>query len=170
MPTGDDIFFEVKTGGHLGDDGGDLRISGAIVKPASGDLYWKLTCDHGGNMEAGITLPNGNPWPTAGTNSYRYWQITNTSIPVQSDTWIKIEVFLRRSSSNGCMMLAIDDVSAMEYYGNTMGEYSNPIGRFAPFGIYSQNGTCSGKITDLLIANYPESGSVLEQRVIDRFF
>ena len=171
MPTGSDIFFEVKTGGYNGLYGGDLRISGEIVKPASGSLYWRVTCDHGGNVDEATTLlPNGNPWPTAGTNSYLYWRAQNTAIPVAADTWTKIEVYLRRSRGRGCMMMAINDVSAMEYYGNTMGVYDNPIGRFSPFGIYSVKGTCSGKIWDLLIANYPENGSVLEQRVIDRFF
>lgn len=169
MPEGRDIFFEVKTGGYDGLYGGDMRISGDIVKPSSGALYWQITCDRGGNGTM-ATTPGGATWPTSSSPSaFKYWSVANTAVPVLSNTWMKIEVYLRRATRGG-MLLAVDDATVLEYFGDTMGDYDNPIGRFAPFGIYSQNGTCSGKICDLLIANYPGSGSVLEQRVIDRLF
>lgn len=170
MAAGEDIIFEEKTGGYGGLYGGDQRLAVAIVKPSSGSMYWRVKCDHSGNGSMTVT-PYDTAWPGTSTDpGFSYFKAENNTIPVPVNDWCKFELFLRRSRTDGCLMLAIDDQVAIIFTGNTMGEYNNPIGRLSPHGIYSQNGIGTSKIARLNISNYPSVSSVLYQQIVNYLF
>lgn len=170
MAAGEDIFLEIKTGGYDGAYGGDMRLAAAIVKPSSGSMYWRIKCDHSANGTM-TTTPYGTAWPGTSTDpGFFYFKAENNSITVPVNDWCRVELYIRRSRSGGCLLLAIDDQVAIVYRGNTIGDYDNPIGRIYPHGVYTQNGIGTSKVARIRMSDYPLPESVLYNEILNRLF
>ncbi|PTQ64105.1 hypothetical protein C8R26_1701 [Nitrosomonas oligotropha] len=161
LPVGGNaVISELKTGGHTGLYGGDLRILTNILKDSAGNLYWKTECDRAAN---GIFSadPSGMLAFDVG-GSFKYWQESNKSVPVVLDAWNKCEIYIHRHAKNGIVLIAINDQIICYHVGRTIGEFGYSWGRVIIHNVYGSHKIGSAEIARPEIWNYPKNGSVLQ--------
>lgn len=81
------------------------------------EMYWSVSADHG-----------ESPFQ-------KFWEITNTDVPVPAGQWFTVEVYWYRSTgSDGRYYLAVDGHTIVDYYGRTKNNLN--IQRIGFFGLY----------------------------------
>jgi hypothetical protein len=112
--------------------GGDYRVSLSIENYArtglpSGTPYWRLSGDNDANGPAPVLPP--------------YWDLYDTTHPVPSDQWFKLEVFWHRGSQgdpNGRVWVAANGQQLFNYTGNLWGADDAWINRVMVQQLYTR--------------------------------
>ena len=113
------VVFEWKTAG-------DYRVIASVKRDPyvnSGNLFWTVTGDNEAN--------GGLPYQ-------KFWEVTNTAVPVPVDQWFKFEVFWHRSSgADGRVWMAVNGQVIADHYGSNKGVNNAPINRIMMPNLYS---------------------------------
>jgi len=161
LPTGGNATISIlKTGGHDGLYGGDLRILLNIFKDAAGNLYWKTECDRDANGTM-TTDPSGILSFDMG-GSFKYWKESNKSVPVVLDAWNKCEIYIHRHAKNGIVLIAINDQIICYHVGRTLGEFGYQWGRIMIQNVYGSHKIGSAEVVRVRVRDYPPAGSALQ--------
>jgi hypothetical protein len=93
---------------------GDFRVFSSINALSNGKLAWNMKWD---------SNANGNvPLQT-------FWSETNTSVPVPTGEWFKVEFFTHRSNSDGRTWMKVNGETVFDHTGDNIGVNNAPINR-----------------------------------------
>ena len=153
----------LKSGGYNNHYGGCMRyVLYARYNNTLKGVYLRSTFDRGANgTTAGITTEPDlvTPW----NNTQVYSNNDDTTKPLRSGQWYKIEYFIHRHETTGCSIVAVDN-RVLIYKDNirTLGEWNTPWGRVVPAIKYTEDtGADDFDVSEFSYWTYPPEGSVL---------